>query len=170
MPISRRVTARFNKRERRSAAASLAAPPVAQPEAREKIDTRNLPAIEIPVPDLRSELLTAPAQVLARERPEKSERVEAPRPASLSAHLREARARAAEIIRQHPCRDELTGPACPSCVVSYPCDAVRAARDVIALSERLSLRPQVSGEALLALMADLVGLGARSAPLRDARA
>ena len=60
-------------------------------------------------------------------------------------------------------RDGLTGPACRPCTVAYPCDAVCAARDVIAICEKLVPGSPLSGEALLALVCDLVELGAPGA-------
>jgi hypothetical protein len=79
---------------------------------------------------------------------------------SLSAYLRDARARAEEILRQHPRHDGRAGSTCQPCLVDYPCDAVRAAEDVIAISAKLHLGRPLSSTALLQLMTDLVDLGA----------
>jgi hypothetical protein len=118
---------------------------------------RNLPVAEpdvrnLPVAELHSGRVDAPA---------------APPPVSLSSHLREARARAEEILWQHPRREGPWGSMCQLCLVAYPCDAMRAAEDVIAISAKLHLGQPLSGAALLELMTELVAPGAAdSAPRR----
>jgi hypothetical protein len=78
------------------------------------MDVRNLPMAEP-----RTGLVAPPVE---------------PRPISRAEHLRHARERADDIVLRHA-RVEGRGHAtCPLCTVSYPCDAVRAAMDVIAIS------------------------------------
>ena len=145
MAITRRVTARFHKRTR--TASLTGASPSSVP--REEPDGRNLPMIET-----RSCLVATRAQT--------SRPTHAPtsRSIGLSAYLRDARARAEEILRQHPRHDGRTGSTCQPCSVAYPCDAVRAAEDVIAITAKLYLGRPLSSKALLELMTDLVDLGA----------
>lgn len=93
---------------------------------------------------------------------------------SLSTYLREARVRAEEIRWQHPRREGPGGSTCQLCLVAYPCDAMRAAEDVIAISAMLHLGQPLSGAAVLELMTDLVALGATdtdlTSPTADAAA
>jgi len=145
MPITRRVTARYYKRAR------TASPTGASPSSvrREESDVRNLPMIET-----RSGLVATHAQISRPTHATTSRSI------SLSAYLRDARARAEEILRQHPRHDGRTGTTCQPCLVDYPCDAVRAAEDVIAISAKLQLGRPLSSKALLELITDLVDLGA----------
>lgn len=144
MSISRRVTARFHKRVRK------ASPTGASPseECREGSDVRNLPVAET-----RSDLVAARA---AAARPTLAL---TSRSSSLSACLRDARARADQILREHARQEEDTAPTCQLCSLAYPCDAVRAAEDVIAISAKLQVGRPLSSKALLELMTDLVELG-----------
>jgi hypothetical protein len=154
MAITRRVTARFHKRAR------TASPIGAAPSGvrREESDVRNLPVVET-----RSGLVATRAQT--------SRPTHAPtsRSISLSAYLRDARARAEEILREHPRHDGCTGATCQPCLVAYPCDAVRAAEDVIAISAKLHLGELLSSKALLEFMTDLVDLGATHTALENPR-
>jgi hypothetical protein len=162
MAIQRRVTARFRSRRRAASATPGASPSgddlgnfdlrsllVDESDsggvAARKSDMRNLPVAESGSGGVGA--LPAPGPT-------------APRPMSLSSHLREARARAEEILWQHPRREGPTGSTCQLCLVAYPCDAMRAAEDVIAISAKLRLGQPVSGAALLELMTELVALGA----------
>jgi hypothetical protein len=158
MPITRRVTARFHKRK--AAALTTAEPSGVR---REESDERNLPIIET-----RSDLVATRVQVA------RPTRAPASRSIGLAECLRDARARAEEILRQHPRHDGRNGSTCEACLVAYPCDAVRAAQDVIAISAKLHLGRPLSGKTLLALMTDLVELGAADAirenPKADPRA
>jgi hypothetical protein len=77
----------------------------------------------------------------------------------LSAYLRDARARADQILREHPRSEGDTAPTCQLCLLAYPCDAVRAAEDVIEISTKLQLDRLVASKDLLELMTDLVDLG-----------
>ena len=137
MGISRRVTARFSSRTRTSSPTTGASPST---DDRGKPDARNLPGA-----DLQSDLVDTLVDS---------------RPVSLSAYLRTARARAEEILWQHPRRESPTASTCELCLVAYPCDAIRAAEDVIAISEKLHLCEPLSGAALLELMTHLVDLAA----------
>jgi hypothetical protein len=137
MEIRRRVTARFSSRRRKSSPTG-ASPSIGD---RGESDVRNLPAA-----DHQSGGLVAT--------------VAAPRPISLSAYLRTARAHAEEILWQHPRRESPTASTCQLCLVTYPCDAIRAAEDVITISEKLHLCKPLSGAALLELMTQLVDLSA----------
>jgi hypothetical protein len=136
--ISRRVTARFNKRAR-TASLTGASPSGVR---REESDVRNLPVVET-----RSDLVATHAQT--------SRPTHAPASIGLAASLRDARARAEEILRDHPRRDGRKGPTCLVCLGAYPCDAVRAAEDVIAITGKL--------HPLLEVMVDLVDPGATNA-------
>jgi hypothetical protein len=153
MPITRRVTARFYKRAK--AASTTAAPPSSA--RREESDVRNLPIIET-----RSDLVAA--QVT------RPTRAAASRSIGLSESLRDARTRAEQILRQHPRHDGRNGSTCEPCMVAYPCDAVRAAHDVIAISAKLHLGRALSGKALLELMTDLVDLGSSDAVRQNPKA
>jgi len=86
----------------------------------------------------------------------------APTPSSirLSDYLRDARARAEEIIGDHPRHEGPNGTTCEPCLVAFPCDAVRAAEDVIAITARLRLAELVSSKALFEVMTELADLGA----------
>ena len=163
MPISKRVTARFNKRARKTSPTGASPSDV----RREESDVRNLPMIET-----RSGLVATRAQT-PRPTP-----APAPAPTSrairLSVYLRDARTRAEEILRQHPRHDGPTGAMCQRCLVAHPCDGVHAAQDVIAITAKLHLGRPLSSKALLELMTDLVDLGAtdtaRQNPKADPRA
>ena len=74
-----------------------------------------------------------------------------PRTMSLSAYVRLARARAEDILRKHGRDEGRTDSTCELCLVSYPCDAVRAAEDMIAINAKLHPSRPLSGEALLEL-------------------
>jgi hypothetical protein len=158
MPITRRVTARFHKRK--AEALTTASPSGVR---REESEERNLPIIET-----RSDLVAPRAQI---PRPT---RAPAPQSISLFEYLRDARTRAEEILREHPRHEGGNGTTCEPCLVAYPCDAVRAAQDVIAISAKLHLGRPLSGKTLLGLMTDLVDLGATDAvrehPKADPRA
>ena len=155
MSISRRVTARFHKR------AKTASPTGASPSGvrREESDVRILPVAET-----RSDLVATHAQTSRTTHAPSSKSV------SLSAYLRDARARAEKILQQHPRHDGRTGSTCPTCLVAYPCDAVRAAADVTAITTKLHLSRLPSSKALLELMIDLVDLGATDTVLENPKA
>lgn len=158
MPITRRVTAGFRKRARK--ASLTGASPSSVP--REEPDVRNLPMIET-----RSGLVATRAQTAQTSRP-----THAPtsRSISLSAYLRDARGRAEKILRQHPRHDGRTDSTCQLCLVAYPCDAVRAAEDVIAITAKLHVGRPLSSKALLQLMTDLVDLGATDTVRENSKA
>jgi hypothetical protein len=144
MSISRRVTARYYKRTR----AALQTGPAPSGVHREGTDVRNLP-----VSEARSDLVATEAKISQpTAQPTRSIRV--------SASLRDARARAEEILRDHPRRDGRTGTTCLICLTAYPCDAVRAAEDVIAITSRLRVGRLLSSKALLEVMTELVDPGA----------
>jgi hypothetical protein len=159
MAITRRVTARFHKRARTASLTGSSPSGV----RREESDVRNLPMIE-----------TLSGLVDTRAQTSRPTRAPTSRAMSLSAYLRDARARAEEILRQHPRHDGRTGATCQPCLAAYPCDAVRASEDVIAISAKLHLGRPLSSKALLELMTDLVDLGAtdtvRENPKADPRA
>ena len=159
MGISKRVTARYYKRVRTASPAS-ASPSVVR---REESDVRNLPAVEThspaaeahsdlsPAAEAHSDLVTAQTQI---SRPTHAEITTS---TSLYAHLRDARARAEQILRDHPRPDGRTGATCQPCLVDYPCDAVRAAEDVIAITDKLRVRRLDSSKDLLKVMSELIG-------------
>ena len=108
--IRRRVTARFHSRSRSAPTAPMAAP-LPTSERREENATRNLP-----VREPRSGLVAAtPGRSGFRQRSD-------------------ARERAEEILARHP---RFEGSTCPMCAVEYPCDAARAAEDVIAICKAI---------------------------------
>ena len=151
MTISRRVTARFNKRARHvrrepvSDASSGALP---------LPDEYNLHPL--PIPEALSGLVAPCKQATPLKQPKPAT---ISRSIRLSAYLRDARARAEEILREHPHHDGCTGATCQACLAAYPCDAARAAQDVIAICEELHLGRLLSSKALLELMIELVDLG-----------
>jgi len=153
MGISKRVTARYYKRVRTASPAS-ASPSVVR---REESDVRNLPAVEThsPAAEAHSDLVTAQTQI---SRPTHAEITTS---TSLYAHLRDARARAEQILREHPRHDGRTGATCQPCLVDYPCDAVRAAEDVIAITDKLRVRRLDSSKDLLKVMTELIGADRR---------
>ncbi len=155
MAIRKRVTARFYKRAR------TASPTGASPsdDRQEESGVCNLPVAET-----HSGLVTAHAPA--------SRPTRAPTSGSsnLSAYLREARARAEEILREHPRHEGRSDSTCQLCLVAYPCDAARAAQDVIAISAKLHLGRLDSSKALLAVMTDLVDLGTRDTVLESPKA
>jgi hypothetical protein len=154
MTITRRVTARFHKRARTASPTGASTSGV----RREESDERNLPMV-----GTHSDLVATHAQTSRLTHAPSSKSV------SLCAYLRDARARAEEILQQHPRHDERTGSTCPTCLVAYPCDAVRAAADVTAITAKLSLG-RLSSKALLELMIDLVDLGATDTVLENPKA
>jgi hypothetical protein len=153
MGISKRVTARYYKRVRTASPAS-ASPSVVR---REESDMRNLPAVEThsPAAEGHSDLVSAHAQISRPTHAEISTSI------SLWAHLRDARARAEQILRDHPRPDGRTGATCQPCLVDYPCDAVRAAEDVIAITDKLRVRRLDSSKDLLKVMTELIGADRR---------
>jgi hypothetical protein len=154
MAISRRITARFNKRVRTPRPALVALPD----DVPKQTEVRNLPVAEA-----RSDLVTPQAQTYQPKKP-----VPGPnsRPISLSAHLRDARARAEAILRQHPRDEGSARSTCQTCLFTYPCDAVRIAEDVIAITAALQLGGR-SSKSLLELMSELVDLDTPRAPRAD---
>jgi hypothetical protein len=157
MAITRRVTARYRSRHMAASQTPAASPSGDNPG---KSDVRNLPVAE-----LHSGIVDEPAASPPVSR-FSNLREAAPPPVSLSSHLCEARARAEEILSQHPRREGPWGSMCQLCLVAYPCDAMRAAGDVIAISAKLQLGQPLSGAALLELMTELVALGATDTALR----
>ena len=150
MAIRKRITARFHKRVRTAAATDASG----SDTRREESDARDLP-----VAGTRSGLVAIGA---AAPRPAKAPTTRPARvPSSgsirLSTYLRDARARAEQILREHPRSD--TASTCQLCSLAYPCDAVRAAEDVIEISAKLRLDRLGSSRDLLELMTDLVDLG-----------
>jgi hypothetical protein len=143
MAISRRVTARFHKRVRRGA--------VSNGSSGVLPDASNVK--QLPVPEALSGLV-APCKQATRPKP-----ATISRSIRLSTYLLDARARAEEILREHPHHDGCTGATCQACLAAYPCDAARAAQDVIAICEELHLGRLLSSKALLELMTELVDLG-----------
>jgi hypothetical protein len=145
MAIGRRVTSRFYKRVRKVSPTG-ASPSV---DLREESDVRNLPVAET-----RSGLVAMHAS--------SARHTHAPTSGSsrLSAYLRDARARAEQILREHPCHKGDTASTCQLCSLAYPCDAVRAAEDVIAISAKLQVGRLRSSKALLEFMMELADLGA----------
>jgi hypothetical protein len=157
MPITKRVTARFNKRMRSSHSRAEVSPPAAireESELREATAVRNLPIAVRPLTEARSEPVISHVESCAL--------THAPTPSSirLSDYLRDARARAEEIIGDHPRHEGPNGTTCEPCLVAFPCDAVRAAEDVIAITARLRLAELVSSKALFEVMTELADLGA----------
>lgn len=154
MPISRRVTARFHKRTRK------APPTAAAPSAdrREESDVRI-----VPVARPRSGLV-------AMQTPTRPTHAPTSESTRLSVYLRDARARAEQILRDHPRSDGNLASTCQLCMLAYPCDAVRAAEDVIAISAKLALGPPLSTRALLEFMTDLADLGATDGELESPKA
>jgi len=152
MPITKRVTARFHKRARSSHFRAELSPPAAvreESELRKEGEVRNLPIAEV-----RSEPVIPHVQSCALPH--------APTPSSirLSDYLRDARARAEQILGDHPRHEGPNGTTCELCLVGFPCDAVRAAEDVIAITARLRLAELVSSKALFEVITDLADLGA----------
>jgi hypothetical protein len=141
MTLNRRVTARFHKRAR--TASRTASPP--------DVSCGESDVHDRPVDETGSNLVARHAQI---SRPAHATAI------SLAACLRDARARAEEILREHPRFEGTTGATCEPCLAAYPCDAARAAEDVIAITSRLQLPRLVSSKALLELMTDLLDLGA----------
>ena len=176
MPITRRITARYYKRARtKSLAGASGASPSSVP--REEPEVRNLPISEtlsglVTTSAQTSPPTHAPAQKAIPEAPTSKAIVHAPaaKAISLSAHLRDARARAEEILRQHPRHDGRTGATCQPCLVDFPCDAVRAAQDVIAITAKLHVGRPLSNKALLELLSELVDLGATGAARANPKA
>jgi hypothetical protein len=180
MGISRRVTARYNKRMR--TVRPIPAPTTG--DLREQSAVSNLPVAES-VPESRSDLVAhappehAPApenRPALEHRPAPEHRpvpehrpapAPAPRSSRLSALVRNARGRAETILRQHPRREETGGATCQLCLFAYPCDAVRIAEDVISITEKLQLGRLGSSQALLDLVIELVDLGDPPAPRAD---
>jgi hypothetical protein len=138
--ISRRVTARFHKRARTASRTPAPSPG----NCREESDERNLPVTETPL----AHLVRTPAPAVPTSG------------STLSAYLRDARARAEQVLRDHPRSEGNAASTCQLCMLAYPCDAVRAAEDVIAISTKLELGKLRSSKALLEFMTDLVDLGA----------
>lgn len=159
MAISRRVTARFYKRARTASLAAASRPA----ERREESAVPNLPVTET-----RSGLV-------ARQTPAQPTRIRpthAPTTGStrLSDYLRDARGRAEQILRDHPCSEGNGAATCQLCLLAYPCDAARAAEDVIAIGSKLDVGRLRSTKALLELMSDLVELGATDRGVRSDQA
>ena len=158
MSISRRVTARYNRRKRMGVLKPDASPSYNRREEPDAFrdDQEECRVANLPVAEFRSDPTpTSPAPTHS------APTVDDRRSMSLCRTLRDARARAEEILWQHP-RHEVPGgsTSCQLCLVAYPCDAIRAAEDVIAISARLHLGESLSGSALLELMNELVDLGA----------
>ena len=147
MPITKRVTARFNKRARSHPRAETAAPAAIREESelRDQSEVRNLPIAET-----RSEPVISHVESCAL--------AHSPTPSSihLCAYLHDARARAEQILGDHPRHERPNGTTCEICLVEFPCDAVRAAEDVIAITARLRLAELVSSKALLEVVTDLM--------------
>jgi hypothetical protein len=116
MPITKRVTARYHSR--RAARAPGASP---LREQRQKSDVRD-------GFDEQKDRPTAHTDLVA-------ECADLHQPMSLSPNLGHIRARAEQILRRHPRGGGLTDPSCEICLVQYPCDAVQAAQDVIAITK-----------------------------------
>jgi hypothetical protein len=95
----------------------VALPSVERPVERREVERREENATRnLPVQEFRSGLVAAT-------------------PGRSGFHQRsDARARAEQILGRHPCRE---GAKCPTCAVDYPCDAVRAAEDVIAICKAI---------------------------------
>ena len=148
MTISKRVTARFYKRERR--VSPIHAP--ASSAGSGQSDVRNLPAMETRSGLVASQAKTAKPTTLPGRAPTSTS-------THLTVSLRDARARAEEILRKHFSYEGRTGPTCHSCLDAYPCDAVRAAQDVTAITSKLHLDRLGSSTALIAFMIDLLELG-----------
>src|SRR5262245_2849220 len=154
MTISRRVTARFHNRARMASRT-----PASPAEHRgEESDVRNLPVAEPRSGLLAMHTPTRPthAPTLASTR--------------LSAYLRDARARAERVLRDHPRSEGNVASTCQLCMLAFPCDAVRVAEDVIAISAKLEVGRLLSTKALLELMTDLVDLGAADRRLESPEA
>ena len=150
MTISRRVTARFHKRVRKAS-------PVGASVASPSVDHREEPEVRIlPVTETRSGFVA----------PRTARLTYAPTSESLglSAHLRRARSRAEQVLREHPRHEDPTIPTCQVCLLAYPCDAVQIAEDVIAISEKLQVDRLRSSKALLEFMTDLVDQGSIGRP------
>jgi hypothetical protein len=159
MTIRRRVTARYNSRARMRPSPGVT-PSV---QHREETDAQDLPASpELAPPEPPSVRAAVPLEPPVVDAP--SEDVA---PMSFSAYVRDARDRAERIVRQHPARDGGFEAVCQPCVVAYPCDAVRAARDVLAISDALTLDEPVSRASIVELFSDLLDV---RAPLTRASA
>jgi hypothetical protein len=165
MPISRRVTARFHKRAR---TVSLANKPSSDVR-REQSTVTNLPVVETRAPaedrspvETHSDLVTALTQTSRSQRVTTASANAQPtsESAGFSAYLRDARARAEQILADHPRHEGPNGTSCQPCLVKYPCDAVRAAEDVIGITKKLDLERLLSSRALLQFLTELVELGA----------
>ena len=171
MTIRRRVTARFNKRVRRgpvSDAPSGALPVESAPIESVPVESAPVESVEsnvqvLPIAEARSGPVATSAQAT---RPKAT----ISRAIRLSVYLRDARGRAEEILREHSQDDGRTGATCQACLAAYPCDAVRAAQDVIAISEELHFGRLLSSRALLQLMTELVDLGDLEKAEADPRA
>ena len=116
---------------------------------------RNLPVAGAP-----TGLVATPAHTALTAKPIHAPAPPAPNPISITAHLRAARARAEAILREHPLHEGPSGSSCQSCLLAYPCDAVQAAQDVIAITTKLQPGRLGSSRALVEFMADLVELRA----------
>ena len=161
MSISRRVTARYNKRARAAkpnpAQLSGITPPA--PEVQPEVcilPIATAPIAEARIEDSRSDLMASlPAPTYRPTSP----KTPPPRPVALATFVRDARSRAEKVLREHPRREEAHGSTCQLCSFAYPCDAVRVADDLILLSKRLQLGSFRSSKELLDFMNELVENG-----------
>src|SRR5262245_21581524 len=168
MPISKRVTARFYKRARtRPTSIASASPSCVR---REDSELHNLPVVETPVvePAVEAPVMETHSNLVAQTF--RTSRALS-RSISFSDYLRDARTRAEKILREHPRYDGSTGPTCEPCLAAYPCDAAKAAEDVISIVSRLHHPGRfLASRALLDFMADLVDLAATDAVLGKSKA
>ena len=152
MPITRRVTARFNKRAKSHPRAESSAPAAIRDESelQDESEVRDLAISSLPIEETRSEPVISHVESCAL--------AHSPTPSSiqLCAYLRDARARAEQILGDHPRHEGPNGTSCQICLVEFPCDAVRAAEDVIAITAKLRLAELVSSKALLEVVTDLM--------------
>jgi hypothetical protein len=128
MSIRQRVTANYNKRHKWVGRI--------RPESRdfnERVETTTDPAHDLPVqcePEPITELMLEPPAREIRIAPVD------PRPAKRrepdgDARLLEARARAEHVLKEHLEYDEYGSTRCVQCGFVFPCDAVRAAEDLL---------------------------------------
>ena len=151
MAITQRVTARF-----RSARGRHPRPAGRRPATSGKSDVRNLPVAET-----RSGLVARARRPPAGE-PPTSRASASPRTCAMRALAPRRSSRSTRVTRT-------CGSTCQPCLVAYPCDAMRAAEDVIAITAKLHLGQPLSGAALLELMTDLVALRATDTFARSPR-